>query len=154
MILLRVSWWITHIVTSNHCRDPRRVDTTWYPCRESVWGPSHSYTVLHTDTSSCTDITSLRLKPVEHSSEELTIIATGAFTTRVKSPFPKRTHPEVSRPHLPLLLRWPKIVILHASPLVRFGLFYLSLHNLANPHVTNHDSCSWDQREHTLMMMM
>jgi hypothetical protein len=46
MIFLRFSWWITNIVTWTHCRYPRRVHTSWYPYRESVWGSHYTYTGL------------------------------------------------------------------------------------------------------------
>jgi hypothetical protein len=43
--------------------------------------------------------------------------------TVASSNLAKLHQPDVSRTHLPLLLRSPNLASLHASPLVRFGLF-------------------------------
>ncbi len=38
-------------MTWTHCRNPRRVHTSWYPCREPVSEPHHVYAGLHTSSS-------------------------------------------------------------------------------------------------------
>ncbi len=104
MTKIMISWFFdfpsvfpTHIqshVTWTHCRYPRRVHTSWYPWCESASEPWHVYA-----SSSYRGITSLRSKSVTHRSEELTIIATGAWEVSVSltGPIPKRSdlrHPQ------------------------------------------------------------
>ena len=92
----RFLWWNTHIVTSTHCRYPRRVHTSWYPCRESVSAVSHVHRPPRTTVSSCRGITSLRSKSTVQRWVELTIITTGVWEESLQcpltGPIPQRWH--------------------------------------------------------------